>query len=66
MLIVGNHYLFSNLQFTIYYLAAQYMLHGTIYNFTIYNFTIYYLLFTIYHVQCTICHVAYIAQPNSK
>ena len=35
------------LQFTIYYLAAQYMLHGTIY-----NFTIYYLLFTMYNLPC--------------
>ena len=51
----------------------------SIYNFTIYNLLFgcaiyaacydlqfYNLLFTIYHVQCTICHVAYIAQPNSK
>lgn len=40
-------FLFTILQFTIYYLAAQYMLHGTIY-----NFTIYYLLFTMYNLPC--------------
>ena len=49
--------------FTIYYLLFTIWLRN---NAAWYYLLFDNLLFTIYHVQCTICHAAYIAQPNSK